>query len=185
MYSDDEGTTWKQSQNYITITDKTKWLWYGANEPGVVELANGQLLMFIRTDLGYTYKSMSYDSGITWSTSEPILPLPTTSSPSLIKRIPGTNDLLAIYNEFSDGQPLYARNKLAIAISNNNGETFQKKKNIEHNTNIYYDFAYPSFTFQNNNLIVSYYYRNRNVSNIELSFINLKVVRIPLDWIFE
>ena len=45
-YSDDDGTKWKQSKTLVDIPDSAP----GAQEPGVVELKDGRLLMWMRTD---------------------------------------------------------------------------------------------------------------------------------------
>jgi hypothetical protein len=48
---------------------------YGSNsfeEPSVVELKDGRLLMFGRTELDRFYQSLSKDSGISWSGPNPV-----------------------------------------------------------------------------------------------------------------
>jgi Neuraminidase (sialidase) len=61
-YSDDEGRTWKQSRTLVDIPDSKA----GAQEPGVVELKDGRIMMWIRTDKGKIYRSFSNDRGETW-----------------------------------------------------------------------------------------------------------------------
>jgi len=87
-YSDDEGRTWKASRNLVDIPDSKT----GAQEPGVVELKDGRVMMWIRTDKGKIYRCYSRDQGETWSEPGP-MGLDSPLSPQSIKRIPKTQDL--------------------------------------------------------------------------------------------
>ena len=66
-------------------------------EPGVCELADGRVLMNIRTDAGSQYFAYSEDGGQSWSSPVPSV-LDSPLSPAVIKRIPGSDDLLAVWN---------------------------------------------------------------------------------------
>ena len=82
LYSDDKGKTWNGSK-LVDIRDNGD----GADEPGVVELEDGRILMYFRTDLGRIYQSFSSDKGVSWTTPvESSLVAPV--SPSVIKRVP-------------------------------------------------------------------------------------------------
>ena len=63
LYSDDKGRTWKGSK-LVDIRDNVD----GADEPGVVELGDGRVLMYFRTDLGAIYQTFSHDNGDSWTT---------------------------------------------------------------------------------------------------------------------
>jgi hypothetical protein len=58
FYSDDQGRTWQKS-NEITVksTDKEVKAQFAAEEPSVVELDDGRLLMFLRTYTGFFLKA--------------------------------------------------------------------------------------------------------------------------------
>lgn len=92
LYSDDRGRTWNGSQ-LVDIRANND----GADEPGVVELKDGRVLMYFRTDLGRIYQAFSSDHGVTWTTPEPMR-LAAPVSPAIVKRIPATGDLLIVWN---------------------------------------------------------------------------------------
>ena len=62
-YSDDNGKTWKAGGEVANPNNIV------TQEPGVIELKNGDIFMFIRAGAGVQYKSVSKDKGITWSTA--------------------------------------------------------------------------------------------------------------------
>jgi hypothetical protein len=68
-----------------------------AQEPGVIELKDGTVMMFIRVSRGFQQLSYSKDKGQTWSpmvASNIHSPL----SPASIARIPSTGDSLLVWN---------------------------------------------------------------------------------------
>ena len=88
--SDDNGKTWQRGKSTLSIISPSGRK-YAAQEPGVVELKDGSILMWIRTNAGCQYMSRSTDRGISWSTPEPSV-LVAPVSPATIKRLP-TGDL--------------------------------------------------------------------------------------------
>ncbi|MEY2882017.1 MAG: hypothetical protein RLZZ15_4397 [Verrucomicrobiota bacterium] len=98
--SDDDGRTWRQAAGYATLpVAHTK---SGLQEPGLVELASGQLWAWARTDLGRQYELFSSDGGETWSVPAPSR-FTSPNSPLSMKRLPragatGAEKLLAIWN---------------------------------------------------------------------------------------
>ncbi|MEA3225935.1 MAG: sialidase family protein, partial [Planctomycetota bacterium] len=95
--SDDNGKTWRRS--------KDSFKGYAPNgqritvqEPGVVELEDGRLMMFIRTNAGSQYICYSQDGGETWTKAQPSN-LASPLSPASIKHIPWTDDLLCVWND--------------------------------------------------------------------------------------
>lgn len=59
LFSDDDGETWRAS---TTVTSSA-----GHEEPTVVELFEGTLLMYLRTTDGFMWETRSEDDGETWS----------------------------------------------------------------------------------------------------------------------
>ena len=82
--SDDGGRTWRQGRTELDGPEGSRT---GLQEPGVVELKDGRLLMLCRTDQGCLYRSFSADGGDTWSPAEPT-DRKSPVSPASIKRIP-------------------------------------------------------------------------------------------------
>jgi sialidase-1 len=91
FYSDDDGYSWQKSSSDVDIDP------HEAQEPHVVELKDGRLLMIFRTYSGVLGRAFSADGGVTWSPGEllPDLPLPRSGAVT-VKRIPTTGDLLLI-----------------------------------------------------------------------------------------
>jgi hypothetical protein len=133
FYSDDEGKTWTRSDNevFITLAQGTEGT-YPAHEPAVAELSDGRLVMFVRTNLGRFYRSYSEDKGKTWLQVEPT-PLIGPPAPCSLTRIPGTNDLLAVWTQVSSFEVMQGlwRHRLSCAISKDGGVTWQNFKNLE------------------------------------------------------
>lgn len=93
--SDDDGRTWRESAGYVTLpVVHTR---SGLQEPGVVELADGRLWGWARTDLGRQYEFFSSDGGETWTLASPAR-FTSPNSPLSMKRVPGTERLLAVWN---------------------------------------------------------------------------------------
>ena len=70
IFSDDEGLTWKASNDINIGSDETHFE-SGALEPVIIEVRDNTLLMVIRTVLEYFYYSVSCDGGESWSKARP------------------------------------------------------------------------------------------------------------------
>jgi len=137
LYSDDQGRTWRSGPNNL-------WNWplpseqdFGGHsalyEPVVVELTDGRLRMFLRSQLGQLYQSLSEDGGEHWSVPGPT-GLASSDSPCMVRRIPTTGDLLIVWNQMSADEILNGlkRARLTTAISRDDGETWGSVRTLEH-----------------------------------------------------
>lgn len=143
--SDDAGRTWRRSKTVLRgVKPDGKRITY--QEPGVVELQNGRLMMFIRTGEGSQHLSWSDDGGETWSKSVPS-GIKSPKSPATIERIPGTGDLLMAWNDHSQITPELRgkRTPLAVAVSRDNGETWRKRLVLEDDPNGWYCYTAMDF----------------------------------------
>ena len=132
-YSDDEGRTWHRSRNEVHATiNRGLEGGYMMDEPMVAETADGRLLMLANTSLGRLFRSYSEDGGETWLEAEPT-DLVQRRSPLNLKRIPGTPDLLVIWNQVSNWEQLCGlfRHRLSCAVSSDHGQTWKHHKNLE------------------------------------------------------
>jgi len=178
-YSDDDGATWQKSKESVVLEDSRT----GVQEPGLVELSDGSIMMIIRSDKGYIYKAKSYDDGDTWTTPEP-MPLVSCCSPATIKRIPDTNKLLIIWNPSVYGK--YAkwsdRWPLCSAISEDEGETWKSIKYLEMSPEKCH--AYTSITFIDQKVYLTYYewYNLANKKDFEGTSLKLRV--IDKEWFY-
>lgn len=89
FYSDDGFKTWNRSTDSMTAPGR------GCHEPAIVEWKDGRLMCFLRNTNKCLYRSFSNDGGDHWSTPQPT-DLPSPESPSCVKRIPSTGDLLLV-----------------------------------------------------------------------------------------
>ena len=133
--SDDNGKTWRRGKSVLSVVSPSGKK-YAAQEPGVVELKDGSILLWIRTNAGCQFMSRSTDRGETWSAPQPSW-LRAPLSPASIKRLP-TGDLLAVWNNhelrFDLKRPGVwngKRTPLSAAISHDDGITWQGVRNIE------------------------------------------------------
>jgi Neuraminidase (sialidase) len=158
-FSDDQGKTWRRSK---TVLESPKPSQSGLQEPGVVELRNGELLMFCRTSMGSQYFSRSKDGGDTWSTPE-ASELVSPVSPASIERIPSTGDLLAVWNDHSrvgeefkavDGKSSGKRTPLTVAISKDEGNTWIHRKNLLEDPEGWY--CYTAIEFVKDRVLLAY-----------------------------
>jgi hypothetical protein len=168
-YSDDEGATWKQSRTLIDLPGSRA----GAQEPGVVELKDGRLLLWMRTDQGRIYKSYSHNRGETWSAPEP-MSLQSPLSPQSIKRIPSTGDLLLVWNNSPD-----RRFPLTAALSRDEGRTWERIRNLDDDPN--HTYAYTSIEFLEDRALFTYYAGPPPGARGEPRW-SLKLKAVPLDW---
>ena len=168
--SDDQGKSWRVG----TSTLKSEQL---AQEPGVVELADGNLMMFCRSR-DCQLVSRSEDGGVTWS---PLLrsniPQPTTS-PASIERIPSTGHLLLVWNNGDD--PLAAvkpvgRRPFSVAVSKDEGATWEHIRNIGTDPQGWY--CYTAIEFVDDNVLLAH---------CEFPGLNsLQITRVPVRWLYE
>jgi len=89
-------------------------------------------MMLGRTNLGRSFRTVSNDQGETWMEAEPTGMVPRTG-PMGMKKIPGTEDLLVIWNMISSWElfnGLY-RHRLVASISSDGGKTFHHHKILE------------------------------------------------------
>ena len=171
-YSDDEGKTWTPSRTIVDIPDSKA----GAQEPGVVELKDGRIMMWIRTDKGKIHRCYSNNGGETWSVPM-AMQLDSPLSPQAIKRIPKTGDLLLVWNNSPK-----LRTPLTAAISKDDGKTWESIKNLDATPD--HTFAYTSIQFLKDRALFSYYFGSPPGSRAADGW-SLKLKAVPLHWFYE
>ena len=108
LYSDDFGETFKVVELPAPPRHKVKfphegirWSISNGSEPCAVELADGKIMMLIRTSTDYFYQAISEDGGESWSEMKPSPFHGTNTTPFLLKLSDGR--ILALWN---NTQPL-------------------------------------------------------------------------------
>ena len=139
-YSDDNGQNWiagGEAANPDSVI---------IQEPGVVELKDGRILMWIRTNAGVQYQSFSNDEGVNWSPAEKSN-IPSPLSPATIDRIPKTGDLLLVWNNNDNTNPATKgkRTPQTIAISKDEGRSWVNVQNIESDPDGWYCYTAVHF----------------------------------------
>ena len=178
--SDDNGKTWRRGQSVLSVVSPSGKK-YAAQEPGIVELKDGSLLLWIRTNAGSQFMSRSSDRGETWSVPQPSW-LCAPTSPATIKRLP-TGDLLAIWNNHElrfdlkrkggwDGK----RTPLTAALSSDDGLTWHGAKNIEDDPTGHY--CYIAAQPLGDGTVLLGYSAYSGLSHARL-------VKIPIDWFYS
>ncbi|MDA3924075.1 MAG: sialidase family protein [Kiritimatiellae bacterium] len=179
--SDDEGRSWRRNAGGPVNGFNAAGKKIVTQEPGVVELKDGRLMMFIRTDQGCQYLSWSEDGGETWSKPGPSQ-LFSPRSPASIKRIPSTGDLLLVWNDHTDipltlslhGRPQGTRVPLSTAISKDDGKTWQNVKRLEGNPNGWY--CYIAIEFAGDSVLLGYCAMGANAHS--------RITRVPVSWLY-
>lgn len=167
IYSDDNGATWSKSTDVdIRVIDPTNR--HGAQEPCVIELKDGRLMMIIRNNLGSLGRSYSIDHGESWSPFEQIKELNASLSPASIRRIPQTGDLLLIWNN----SKTMDRRPLTSAISRDEGVTWENFKVVDDGEVTFWGFAYISITFVGDKVLLTYW--NGDASDLKLTSIDYR-----------
>ncbi len=152
-FSDDEGENWRESETRIDVPGR------GAMEPAIAERKDGSLLAILRTSLGKLYQAESADRGTNWSASKPTSLGAPQSEPSL-SRIPGTGDLLLLWNNPARVRGHGPRNPLSSAVSKDGGRSWANIKAIDRRSG--FDLAYPSVLFRGDEVLVTYYEHERS-----------------------
>lgn len=157
-YSDDEGKTWHESDDWWGLPVRNK---SGMQEPGLVELLDGSLYAWARTDTGRQWEMFSRTQGRTWTPPRASKFLSPCSALS-IKRIPATGDLLAVWNDYSrrwklekpDVESSWGRTPLVAAISGNEGRTWKRHRLLESDPRRGY--CYTAIHFSGDAILLAY-----------------------------
>lgn len=143
--SEDDGDTWNNS---LPIVGR------GLNQPSLIVRKDGSIDAYMRDDgdePGKILISNSKDDGYSWTYAEKSN-IPNPGASIEILKLKSGNWAL-VYNDVSDG-----RYSLAVALSNDEGETWNWKKNLENLSTG--SFSYPSIIQDANEKIhITYTYR--------------------------
>ncbi|MFK5922542.1 MAG: sialidase family protein [Verrucomicrobiota bacterium] len=176
--SDDKAQTWhrsKTSQDGSQANGKQTML----QEPGLVELKDGRLMMWTRTNGGSQFVCYSKDRGESWSDFE-ASSLLSPVSPASIERLPKTKDLVAVWNDHSK-IPKELRGKrtpLSIALSKDDGKTWLPAKTL-------YDlptgwYCYTAIEFTDSDILLGHCAGDTSKGG----GLNItKITRVPITWL--
>ncbi len=130
-----------------------------AQEPGVIELRDGRVMMWVRTNGGFAYRCWSADGGDTWTPFEALSEFTMPCGPQSIWRLPGRQRLIMLYND-RRGVPFGApefqwRTPLSVAVSDDEGATWHAHVPLEPDDSV--NYCYYSLCFCGDRAVATYY----------------------------
>ena len=157
--SDDDGVSWREARQYCTLSVPNSLT--GLQETGLIELDNGTLWAWFRTDMGTQYESFSTDMGETWSVPGPSL-FRSPASPLSVKRIPSNNRLFAVWNPLSSrsigwkrGTVTTDRTPLVYSVSSDEGKAWSAPVIIEDDEDT--GFSYTAIHNTPDSVLLAYF----------------------------
>ncbi|MDR2139692.1 MAG: exo-alpha-sialidase [Tannerella sp.] len=160
--SADRGQTWEATP-FIAL-DRAHFEGEGVIQPTLWESTPGQVHLLARSTNGKIYRSDSNDYGRTWSALyDTGLPNP-NSGIDLVRLSDGT--LALVYNP--DGRNWGPRNMLKVAVSHDNGRTWQDKLTLEQepekdDAGNELEYSYPAIVCSDHTVALTYTWRRRRI----------------------
>jgi len=179
FFSDDSGRTWDTLPGPISSPYPDA---AGFAEPGIFELEDGTLWVWMRSTYGHQYQSISKDGGKTWSPASPAFRFTSADSPMRVK--PAGGHAVAVFNPqafsclYTAGEIWKSpkRTPLVCAVSRDGGASFAREYETFVNGGLL-DFAaccymleddpkesfcYPAVIETKDGFLVTYYYSGGN-----------------------
>lgn len=182
LLSDDGGRTWHPGAHVPDpgLPERER-LAQNVNEPSVAQLADGRLLMTMRSVSGGQFFSYSEDRGQSWS--RPFLsPLRGACSPAAMQRVPGSDDVLCLWTYGLSG-----RTPLVSALSSDAGASWRPLKLVERSR--HHGYCYTSITFHGEHVLLTYSHAPEldgvRRFEVEPGYIDLRLTALPLAWFYR
>ena len=174
LISTDAGLTWT-ARGDLHATVKEKARPYGTGgvcEPALVELADGELYMLLRTAASHLYEARSRDAGRTWTQPFPS-PLAGFNTPMALWRLDRSREIVCVWdNSPADRWPICA------AISADGGRTWSKPRDLAGVTGE--EVSYPGVTQAKDGTIVAVWQHFRPGGRCDLRW-----ARFNRAWLIE
>jgi hypothetical protein len=136
-------------------------------------------MMLSRTDAGSQFRCYSSDAGMTWTPAEPS-DIMSPCSPATFERIPQTGDILLVWNDHSkDPTPDQRRTPLTVAVSKDEGQTWEYAKNIEDDPGGHY--CYTALEFVGNRVLLAYCATGTGEPGLSMT----GVTYFDVDWLYK
>ena len=176
-FSDNSGQTWQRSVSTLkgVHDDGSRVL---LQEPGVIELRDGRIMMWARTKSGSQYLSWSSDDGDTWTSPVPSS-IRSPQSPASIERIPGGDALMMVWNDHAEimGEALAWRTPLAVALSFDEGKTWEPSRLLEDNPEGWY--CYTAIEFVGDRVLLGHCAGIRSEGGLNVT----QITSFGIDWL--
>ncbi|MCP9755419.1 exo-alpha-sialidase [Lacihabitans sp. CCS-44] len=159
--SEDHGQSWRPSSPLVGR---------GPIQPAIIKKKNGHLFALLRDsgdEPSRVQKSESYDEGETW-TAATKTDIPNTASVELLVLKDGRWAFVG--NDQTDG-----RYRLSLYLSDNEGQTWERKYDIENDSTKKKSYSYPSLIQSSDgNLHISYsFHEEKMIKSIKYIILNL------------
>lgn len=155
--SEDGGKTWTRTD---FIESKKQMI-----QPALWEDLDGNIHAFFRTKAGKLYRSDSYDGGYTWCKAY-ATDLPNNNS-GVDVVMTDNGWLWLAYNPITVNGLRY---KLRLAVSKDNGETWEKVTEIDSSSLIWNEYSYPAIIEDGNNIYLTYTYKRSKIKYVFVEF---------------
>ncbi|MFM1919622.1 MAG: hypothetical protein RLZZ303_1256 [Candidatus Hydrogenedentota bacterium] len=155
--STDEGKTWTRSADFEA--DKETLGVMNCIQPTLWESTPGHVHALVRTMHGFIWKTESKDYGQTWAPLQKTT-LPNNNSGIEAVRLPDGRVLLC-YNPV--GGNWGDRTPLDLAISNDDGATWQTVAHLEDDPDKESEFSYPSMKLMDGGVVLTYTWQRDRV----------------------
>ena len=181
LYSDDRGETWKKTARITAPKGSTgRKTDPATEEPTIIELRDGRLMMFMRTYLKSIFVSYSNDDGATWSAPRSS-GIPSAGAMPTLRRMPDGN-LLLIWNwaepEKIDGP--WPRKMISSAVSTDDGKTWTSLRHLDGSDDFGGKITMANVVFSGGNAVVTYS-KSMNMKNAY----NWRLQVLPIQWFYE
>jgi hypothetical protein len=181
LYSDDRGATWKKTELVsVPKGSSGRKTDPAAEEPMIVELNSGRLMMVMRTYLKSLWVSYSDDQGTTWSKPQ-ASGIPAPGAMPTIKRMP-SGGILLVWNwapaEKIDGP--WPRNYISTAVSTDDGKTFTSVRHLDGSDDYPGKITMANVAFVGSNAVITY-----SNSPSKKNTYDWRLQVIPLQWFYE
>ena len=180
--SEDDGDSFTPYSPWIYMPTNLKSK-TGLQEPGLIELNDGKIYMWARTDMAYQYECYSND-GLKSFTAPVPSEFTSPLAPMEIERSP-ENILFAVYNpiplyngreEYYSNVTLGGRNPIIVRKSINDGKTWGVCNIIEANENR--GFCYPALFFTKDESLLIAYCRGGSDDGCGLNRLGIRKIRL-------
>ncbi len=153
----DGGKTWTKTD---IIDSKAEMI-----QPALWEDKDGNIHAFFRTKSRKLYRSDSFDGGLTWCKAY-ATDLPNNNSG--VDVVMSDNGWLWLaYNPIAVNGLRY---KLTLAVSKDNGETWEKVTDIDSSGFIFNEYSYPAIIEDGNTIYLTYTYKREKIKYLFVEF---------------